>query len=44
MITIEAVAPPSNEDAILRIAKQSDAVDSWVSSQSEKQIAIKILV
>jgi uncharacterized hydrophobic protein (TIGR00341 family) len=44
MITIEAVAPPSNEDAILRIAKQSDAVDSWISSQSDKQIAIKILV
>jgi uncharacterized hydrophobic protein (TIGR00341 family) len=44
MITIEAVAPPSNEDAILRIAKQSDAVDSWISSKSEKQIAIKILV
>lgn len=44
MITIEAVAPASNEDAILRIAKQSDAVDSWVSSQSEKQIAIKILI
>lgn len=44
MITIEAVAPASNEDAIQRIAKQSDAIDSWVSSQSEKQIAIKILV
>lgn len=44
MITIEAVAAPSNEDAILRIAKQSDAVDCWISSHSEKQIAIKILV
>ncbi len=44
MITIEAVAAPSNEDAILRIAKQTDAVDCWISSHSEKQIAIKILV
>ena len=44
MITIEVVAPPSHEDAIQRIAKQSDAVDSWVSSQSDKQIAIKILI
>lgn len=44
MITIEAVAPVSHEDAIQRIANQSDAIDSWVSSQSEKQIAIKILV
>ena len=44
MITIEAVAPPSNEDAILRVANQSDAVDCWISSQSEKQIAVKILV
>ncbi|MFT6261054.1 MAG: putative hydrophobic protein (TIGR00341 family) [Crocinitomicaceae bacterium] len=44
MITIEVVAAPSNEDAILRIAKQSDAIDSWISSQSEKQVAIKILV
>lgn len=44
MITIEAIAPPSNEDAITRIAKQSDARDYWISSQSEKQVAIKILV
>jgi uncharacterized hydrophobic protein (TIGR00341 family) len=44
MITIEAIAPPSNEDAIVRIAKQSEATDFWVSSASEKQIAIKILV
>ncbi len=44
MITIEAVAPPSNEDAICRIAKQHQATDFWVSSQSDKQIAIKILV
>ncbi len=44
MITIEAIAPPSNEDAITRIAKQSEATDFWVSSASDKQIAIKILV
>lgn len=44
MITIEAIAPPSNEDAITRIAKQNDATDFWTSSASEKQIAIKILV
>ncbi|MGK0405217.1 MAG: putative hydrophobic protein (TIGR00341 family) [Oleispira sp.] len=44
MITIEAVAPPSNENAITRIAKQNDATDYWVSSSSDKQIAIKILV
>ena len=44
MITIEAIAPASNEDAITRIAKQNDATDFWTSSASEKQIAIKILV
>jgi len=44
MITIEAIAPPSNEDAITRIAKQNEAADYWLSSASEKQIAIKILV
>jgi hypothetical protein len=44
MITIEAIAPLSNEDAITRIAKQNDAADYWVSSSSDKQIAIKILV
>ena len=44
MITIEAIAPPSNEDSITRIAKQSEATDYWVSSSSEKQIAIKILI
>ena len=44
MITIETIAPPSNEEAILRIAKQSDAKDHWISSRSEKQIAVKILV
>jgi len=44
MITIEAIAPPSNEDAITRIAKQSEATDFWVSSASDKQIAIKILI
>lgn len=44
MITIETVAPPTNEDAITRIANQNEAKDWWVSSRSEKQIAIKILV
>ena len=44
MITIETVAPATNEDAITRIAKQSEAKDYWVSSKSEKQVAIKILV
>jgi uncharacterized hydrophobic protein (TIGR00341 family) len=44
MITIEVIAPPSNEDAITRIAKQHDASDYWISSSSDKQIAIKILV
>lgn len=44
MITIEVIAPPSNEDAITRIAKQNEATDYWLSSSSEKQIAIKILV
>lgn len=44
MITIEVIAPPSNEDAITRIAKQHEASDYWVSSSSDKQIAIKILV
>ncbi|MFC3678768.1 TIGR00341 family protein [Bacterioplanoides pacificum] len=44
MITIEAIAPLSNEDAIIRIAKQNDATDYWISSHSEKQIAIKILI
>jgi uncharacterized hydrophobic protein (TIGR00341 family) len=44
MITIETIAPPSNEDAITRIAKQNDAADYWVSRSSDKQIAIKILV
>jgi uncharacterized hydrophobic protein (TIGR00341 family) len=44
MITIEAIAPPSNEDAITRIAKQNNATDYWISSSSDKQIAIKILV
>ena len=27
MITIEVIAPPSNEDAITRIAKQNEASD-----------------
>lgn len=44
MITIETIAPPTNEEAILRIAKQSEAKDHWISSRSEKQIAVKILV
>lgn len=44
MITIEVIAPASNEDAITRIAKQNEATDYWLSSSSEKQIAIKILV
>lgn len=44
MITIEAIAPASNEDAITRIAKQNEATDYWVSSSSDKQIAIKILI
>lgn len=44
MITIETVAPPTNEDAITRIANQNEAKDWWVSSRSDKQIAIKILV
>ena len=44
MITIETVAPASNEDAIIRIAKQCEATDYWVSRSSEKQIAIKILI
>jgi uncharacterized hydrophobic protein (TIGR00341 family) len=44
MITIEAIAPPSNEDAITRIAKQNNATDYWISSSSDKQIAVKILV
>lgn len=44
MITIEVIAPPSNEDAINRIAKQNNATDYWLSSASDKQIAIKILV
>ena len=44
MITIEAIAPPSNEDAIIRIAKQNDASDYWISRSSEKQVSIKILV
>mgnify|MGYP002700192799 FL=1 len=44
MITIEAIAPSSNEDSIIRIAKQSEATDYWISSSSDKQIAIKILI
>lgn len=44
MITIETIAPPSNEEAILRIANQSEAKDHWISSKNEKQVAIKILV
>lgn len=44
MLIIEAIAPPSNEEAILRVAKQADAKDYWVSSRNEKQLAIKILV
>lgn len=44
MITIETIAPASNEDAITRIAKQNDATDYWISRSNEKQIAIKILV
>jgi len=44
MIIIEVIAPPTNEDSINRIAKQNHAADYWVSSSSEKQIAIKILV
>jgi uncharacterized hydrophobic protein (TIGR00341 family) len=44
MNTIEVIAPPSNEDAIMRIAKQNDASDYWLSSSNEKQIVIKILV
>ncbi len=44
MITIEVIAPSSNEDAIIRIAKQNEATDFWLSSSSEKQVAIKILV
>jgi uncharacterized hydrophobic protein (TIGR00341 family) len=44
MITIETVAPPTNEDAITRIANQNEAKDWWVSSRSDKQIAVKILV
>ncbi len=44
MITIEAIAPPTNEDAITRIAKQNEATDYWISSSSDKQIAIKILI
>lgn len=44
MITIETIAPPTNEEAILRIANQNDTKDHWISSRSDKQIAIKILV
>ena len=44
MIIIETIAPPTNEDAITRIAKQNEAADYWISSSRDKQIAIKILV
>lgn len=44
MITIEVIAPASNEDAIIRIAKQNDASDYWLSSSNDKQVAIKVLV
>jgi len=44
MITIETIAPPTNEEAILRIANQSEAKDHWISSKNDKQVAIKILV
>lgn len=44
MIIIETVAPISSQDAVSRIAKQNDVPDYWVSSQSEKQVAIKMLV
>jgi len=44
MIIIETVAPATNEDSITRIANQNDAKDWWISSRSDKQIAIKILV
>ncbi|WP_396586944.1 TIGR00341 family protein [Bermanella sp. R86510] len=44
MIIIESIAPPANQDAITRIAKRNDVADYWVSSKSDKQIAIKMLV
>ncbi|WP_419810468.1 TIGR00341 family protein [Bacterioplanoides sp.] len=44
MITIEAIAPASHEDAIIRLAKQNNARDHWISSSSDKQIGIKILI
>lgn len=44
MLIIETIAPTSNEETILRIAKQTDAKDYWVSSRNENQIAVKVLV
>ncbi len=44
MITIEAIAPISNEDAICRLAKQNVVSDYWISSRSEKQVVVKMLV
>jgi len=44
MIIIEVIAPATHEDSIIRLAKQNNARDHWISSRSDKQIALKVLV
>ncbi|MCT7360434.1 TIGR00341 family protein [Thalassolituus pacificus] len=44
MLIIEAVAPASTEDDILRLAKRNDVSDVWISGQRENQTVIKILL
>lgn len=44
MLVIEAVAPASSEDDILRLARRNEVSDVWISGQRDNQVVIKILL
>tara|TARA_B100000287_G_C20647484_1_gene785651 strand:+ start:180 stop:1130 length:951 start_codon:yes stop_codon:yes gene_type:complete len=44
MLIIEVIAPASNEDEIVRLAKKNDVSDVWLSGQHNSQVVIKILL
>lgn len=44
MLIIEVIAPTSNEDEIIRLAKRNEVSDVWISGQRDNQTAVKILL
>lgn len=44
MLIIEAVAPASAEDDVIRLAKRNEVSDVWISGQRDNQTVVKILL